>query len=175
MPRELARFHLLVLAVSACLMFLLTPALAQAGGKTKSRASSPASAGKQVFATSCVACHGLDGRGSERGPDISTRREVQRLSDDALHRIVREGVSGRGMPSFRALGDSRIQAVVRYVRTLQGRNEMAALPGDPKAGKSLFSGKGGCAQCHMVNGDGGFAASGAPGWAGAEPLDESDL
>ena len=115
--------------------------------------------GGQIFAERCASCHGLDGHGGERAPDIVARRDVQKLSDAALLRIVRKGVPGTGMPAFRSLGDSRTQAVVRHLRNLQGRGAISVLPGLPKAGKVLFFGKAACSDCHMVNGTGGYIAS----------------
>jgi cytochrome c oxidase cbb3-type subunit 3 len=115
--------------------------------------------GGQIFAARCASCHGLDGHGGERAPDIVARRDVQKLSDAALLRIVRKGVPGTGMPAFRSLGDSRTQAVVRHLRNLQGRGAISVLPGLPKAGKVLFFGKAACSDCHMVNGTGGYIAS----------------
>ena len=115
--------------------------------------------GRQTFAASCAGCHGLDGRGGERAPDIAGKREVQKLSDAVLLRIIREGVPGTGMPAFRTLGNSRIQAVVRRVRNLQGQGTTTAVKGSPEAGKNLFFGKAACSDCHMVNGVGGYIAS----------------
>lgn len=115
--------------------------------------------GQQTFATICANCHGLDGRGGERGPDIAVRPDVRQLSDAALTQIIRAGVPGTGMPGFRTLGDAGIQAVVRYLRDLQGRGATPAVPGSPEAGKTLFFGKAACSDCHMVNGAGGYAAS----------------
>src|SRR5208282_3657364 len=42
---------------------------------------------------------------------------------------------------------------------LQGKNNTAALPGNPGQGKTIFFGKAACAECHMVTGQGGFIAS----------------
>ena len=114
--------------------------------------------GARLFATTCASCHGLDGRGGERAPDIAHRQEVQRLSDAQLMGIVQEGVPGTGMPAFHSLRTSQIQALVAYLRTLQGRNKTAALPGDPERGRLAFI-KTGCSDCHMVEGSGGFLAS----------------
>ena len=115
--------------------------------------------GKQIFASSCAACHGLDGRGGERAPDIATRRGTQRLSDLKLARIVDAGVPGTGMPSFHSLGASAIKSVVSYLRTLQGGGKSASLPGNPQKGESIFFAKSGCSDCHMVGGKGGFLAA----------------
>ena len=142
--------------------------------RAQQRASSPAALlqGQQVFSSSCAGCHGLDGRGGERAPDIASKPEVQRLSSAALTRIVHDGVPGTGMPSFRLLGASRIQAVVLYVRSLQGRGEAGRLPGNPEAGKGLFFGKAGCVECHMVAGVGGFIGSDLSNYAATESAQE---
>jgi cytochrome c oxidase cbb3-type subunit III len=126
-------------------------------------------AGKQIFATTCAACHGLDGGGGERGPDISRRREVQRLPDKALLQIVREGVPATGMPAFGSLGTARIQAVVRYLRSLQGQTSAARVSGDPKRGRDLFFGPSGCSECHMVKGEGGFIGADLSSYASTQP------
>lgn len=131
-----------------CIWAGVIPALAQ-----------PAPDGGHTFASICAACHGLDGKGAERGPDIARNRDVQRLPDAALFRIIREGKPGTGMPPFRSLGDARIQALVRHLRTLQGQGAGVVLPGDPVAGKNIFWGTGECSKCHMANGEGGFIAS----------------
>jgi cytochrome c oxidase cbb3-type subunit III len=142
--------------------------------RAQQRAPSPAALlqGRQVFSSSCAGCHGLDGRGGERAPDIASKPEVQRLSSAALTRIVHDGVTGTGMPSFRLLGASRIQAVVLYVRSLQGRGEAGRLPGNSEAGKGLFFGKAGCAECHMVAGVGGFIGSDLSNYAATESAQE---
>ena len=115
--------------------------------------------GQRIFAGNCAACHGLDGQGGERGPDIANRREIQRRTDQALFRIVHDGVPGTGMPSFRALGTPAIHAVIQHLRELQNHGKREPMPGDPKNGKTLFSGKAECSSCHMVKGEGGFIAS----------------
>ncbi|PYU06434.1 MAG: hypothetical protein DMG34_06055, partial [Acidobacteria bacterium] len=37
-----------------------------------------------TFAGVCASCHGLDGRGGERGPDIVTQPDVARKTDAEL-------------------------------------------------------------------------------------------
>ena len=144
--------------------------LAQQQSAVKRGASN--AAGKRIFASTCASCHGLDGRGAERGPDISSRREIQRLSDKALLGIVEKGVPGTGMSSFRLLGATGIQAVVRHLRSLQGQSASVALPGDPTRGKTIFFGKAECSQCHMANGEGGFIASDLSNYASALAVDD---
>ncbi|MGZ4730807.1 MAG: c-type cytochrome [Terriglobales bacterium] len=155
MARKLLRFSMLMLLAYAGHVCLAPPLQAQ----QSSKAAGGAVEGKQIFITSCAACHGLDGGGGEHGPDISHRREVQRLSDKSLLQIVQGGVPGTGMPAFGSLGADQVKAVVRYLRSLQGQASAAEVSGDPKHGKAIFFGKAGCSQCHMAGGEGGFIAS----------------
>jgi cytochrome c oxidase cbb3-type subunit III len=115
--------------------------------------------GRQVFESRCAACHGLDGRGGERAPDIATRATLQRRSDAELAHIVQAGIPAGGMPGFATLDEGTLKAVVAYLRLLQGKASDAKLPGAPGNGKVIFFGKGRCAECHMVGGSGGFIAS----------------
>lgn len=118
-----------------------------------------AAQGKRTFASNCAACHGLDARGSERAPNLVDRANGPRLSDSKLFHVIQDGIPAGGMPSFRSLGISQISAIVRYLRTLEGTNKTAQLPGSPERGKELFFGKADCSHCHLVKGDGGFIAS----------------
>jgi cytochrome c oxidase cbb3-type subunit 3 len=113
--------------------------------------------GRQIFAANCAACHGLDGLGTQRAPNIVTEPRGP-LSPADILRIVSEGISGTGMPGFRYLGEARLKALVAYVRGLQGKNSLTPLPGDPGQGRQLFFGAAGCSSCHMVRGKGGFMA-----------------
>jgi cytochrome c oxidase cbb3-type subunit III len=115
--------------------------------------------GSTLFDSNCGSCHGSDGRGGEHGPDIATAADVQRLADSDLVAIATNGVPGTGMPGFDWLGKEKLTAIVRYLRTLQGRQAEIALPGNPKAGEVVFFGRARCSECHMVNGKGGFIAS----------------
>jgi cytochrome c oxidase cbb3-type subunit III len=111
---------------------------------------------RQIFESTCAACHGLDGRGGERAPDIATRPQVVQLSDAELQEVLRGGRPATGMPSFASLGANTIKALVAYVRFLQGKDAATILPGDAANGKRIFFGKGRCADCHMIQGQGGF-------------------
>jgi cytochrome c oxidase cbb3-type subunit 3 len=113
--------------------------------------------GKKIFESQCAACHGLDGHGGERGPDIATSAKTQNRSDDQLFRIVSHGIPGTGMPAFTSLSDENRKIVVSYLRLLQGKvAEEAKLAGDAGKGRNLFFGKAHCAECHSVAGSGGF-------------------
>ncbi len=126
---------------------------------------SPVDHGAQQFQSNCAGCHGADGKGGDKGPAIATLPSIVALSEVELIKIVRDGTSA-GMPSFKQLGDAQITAVVRHLRTLQGKTGVSdadALPGNAIAGRALYFGKAECSRCHMVNtagvGQGGFMAS----------------
>jgi cytochrome c oxidase cbb3-type subunit III len=154
------------------------PPVEQAASPKRSAAPA-ADTGKKLFDGNCAGCHGLDARGGEHAPDLATRPQFQRMSDQQLFGIVHDGAASLAMPAFRStLSDARISAVVRYLRSLQGRTggALRALPGDPAAGQSLFFGKAGCSECHSIvdrgSGSGGFLASDLTSYAaGREPAD----
>jgi cytochrome c oxidase cbb3-type subunit III len=112
--------------------------------------------GRQVFDSNCATCHGLDGRGGERAPNIATSPGAQQLPDAGLLRIIERGIPAGGMPAFASLGQSRIEAVASFLRTLQGKRSFTSLPGNPQTGRRIFFGKAGCSACHMIRGQGGF-------------------
>jgi cytochrome c oxidase cbb3-type subunit III len=126
--------------------------------KPASAGSGP-SQGSQLFSANCAGCHGLDGRGGQRAPDIAGNAKLQKASNSEIQKIILEGVPGTGMPGFRSLGQAKIQSLVQHIRLLQGMDSRSALPGSPKTGKVLFFGKAGCSECHMSNGTGGFLGS----------------
>jgi putative heme-binding domain-containing protein len=115
--------------------------------------------GQQAFAENCAGCHGLDGKGGERGPDIVTPQNVRGLSDSELLQILKNGIPRKSMPSFGHLGDPVLRSITSYLRTLQGNSVAATLSGNAKRGADLFFGKGDCSRCHMIHGEGGFFAS----------------
>lgn len=135
---------------------LLDPAVA---GQAATQSAQPIALGRQTFENRCAGCHGLDGRGGERAPDIARRTAAPRRSDAALAQIIRDGLPSTGMPAFSTLDDSNLRALVAYLRFLQGRTGAAKPSGNPARGKALFFGKARCAECHTLAGAGGFIAS----------------
>ncbi len=134
----------------------------QAGNISRTDTASVASDGPALFGRSCSSCHGADGRGGDRAPDIATVADVQQMSDADLLGIIRGGIPAAGMPAFGALGTEKLKALVGQLRVLQGMEGKSAavpLPGNTRAGEALFFGKAQCSTCHMVNGKGGFIAS----------------
>ena len=158
---------------------LVLVALWAAGGSVWSQATQQnlrqrvvSTRGKQTFVSTCANCHGLDGKGAERAPNLVDRANVQRLSDAQISHIIENGVPGTGMPAFHSLARSEVQAIVVYLRMLQGKDGTLKLPGDPDRGETIFSGKVGCSGCHMIAGKGGFIASDLSAYAGTHTVEE---
>jgi|SRR5258707_704556 len=128
--------------------------------------------GRQVFENRCAGCHGIDGRGGERAPDIATTAKTQPRSDSALAQIISNGIPAAGMPSFSAMDASTSRALVRYLRFLQGKTGSAALPGNPQNGKAIFFGRARCSECHLAAGAGGFIASDLSSYGRSRPIEE---
>src|SRR6267378_8518554 len=128
--------------------------------------------GRQVFENRCAGCHGIDGRGGERAPDIATSAKTQRRSDSALAQIINNGIPAAGMPAFGTLDASTSRALVKYLRFLQGKTASAALPGNPQNGKAIFFGRARCSECHLAAGAGGFIASDLSSYGRSRPVEE---
>jgi putative heme-binding domain-containing protein len=97
---------------------------------------------------------------------------VLRLSDAQISHIIENGVPGTGMPAFHSLAHPDVQAVVAYLRFLQGAKSALKLPGDPDRGETIFFGKAGCSGCHMAAGKGGFIASDLSGYAHSHAVEQ---
>jgi putative heme-binding domain-containing protein len=131
--------------------------------------SSQNESGARTFSTNCSGCHGADGHGGERAPNIATARNIVALSDEDLIAIVKKGMPGTGMPSFAFLGDQGVKDVVSHLRHLQGKTSAVQITGDPAAGRTLFFGQAECSQCHMVKGEGGYIAADLTDYANGIP------
>jgi alcohol dehydrogenase (cytochrome c) len=108
------RVHVLVAAGVWVALAATLPHRAQAVRVTAGQSVTDAAT---VFAAQCATCHGADGRGAERGPDIVTSVSAQRRPVEEIARIVRDGIPSGGMPPARLDAD-RIGALASHVRSL---------------------------------------------------------
>lgn len=108
-------------------------------------------AGRKLFEANCAACHGTDGAGGERGPNIAERSRTP----EALHDIITKGITEAGMPAFQ-FGESELGAILSFIRHLTAPAMEESVPGDAAAGAQFFFGKGNCSACHMIQGRGGI-------------------
>lgn len=141
----------LILSVSQCSFAQAKPA-----ASSESDSNSVSRSGRTAFNASCAACHGLDGRGSDKAVNIAASTRAQHLSDAQLAGIISNGVPGSGMPAFRTLTPVQVDAIVSYLRSLQGKDAARTLSGDSNRGREIFFGKGDCSSCHSIAGQGGF-------------------
>ena len=109
--------------------------------------------GNRLYLTHCSYCHGADGEGG-RGRDLTIGQFRLGGSDANLFRTIRNGIPGSEMAPVRATDDEvwRMVAFVKWLGTATGAEKAS---GDPAAGKIAYTSKGGCAACHVVNGQGG--------------------
>jgi PQQ-dependent dehydrogenase (methanol/ethanol family) len=104
------------------------------------------------FGSLCSGCHGDGGRGGERGPALVNSRSLRTRSEVQIHNLIRDGTPG-GMPSF-PLPQEQLQALARWIRSLNTPAAEVKLAGNTKSGEQFFFGKGQCSTCHMVSGRG---------------------
>ena len=139
-------------AVLTCGFALLLPAQQ---GDIENPYTSPedVAAGGRIFRSHCAACHGSNGTGG-RGSDLTTGEFHHGGSTADIVGNIAKGIPGTEMPSAFFEG-KQLWQLVAYVGSLSEHPRSTAQRGDAARGESLFDGKGGCRNCHQVNGDGG--------------------
>lgn len=108
--------------------------------------------GGRLFLASCAGCHGPDGDGVA-GVDLGRGQFRRASSDEDLIRIIRTGIPNTGMPPNN-ISEVNAGNIVAYLRTIAAETRSTSAPGDARRGQAIFEGKGGCASCHRVNGNG---------------------
>jgi putative heme-binding domain-containing protein len=111
--------------------------------------------GEKLFQAQCALCHGPKGEGG-RGPAL-TRAKLSRAPDDAaLIQILTDGIRGTEMQGAGAMSEREVRQTAAYVRSL-GKVALKPVPGDAMRGSGIYAGKGNCAGCHSIHGEGGVA------------------
>jgi PQQ-dependent dehydrogenase (methanol/ethanol family) len=114
---------------------------------------SSAPEGKALFAEQCASCHGADAQGSDRAPKLAGSRSLHGQSTEQIRGTIQHGIAAGGMPAF-PLPARQLDALAAFVRSLNTEEAGSVASGDAAAGRIFFFGKGKCASCHMVGGDG---------------------
>jgi putative heme-binding domain-containing protein len=141
------------------ILFALSAIAAMAAG-TEPKVKLPTSRadlanGEKLFQNHCALCHGLKGEGG-RGPML-TRAKLSRAPDDAaLVKVIDNGIRGTEMPGAGSMMEREIRQTAAYVRSL-GKVSQKPVPGNPARGAEIYSGKGNCATCHSIKGEGGIS------------------
>src|SRR5262245_42983579 len=73
-------------------------------------------AGRRLFEQFCSKCHGADGRGGERGPNIIARLAFR--NDRDLATLIHDGLPSAGMPGM-PLPPATSASLIAFVRQLQ--------------------------------------------------------
>ena len=80
-------------------------------------AGSDAEAGRVLYETHCLACHGEDGWG-EIAPSLAGVTFQDTATDAMIRHAIRNGREGTTMPAFQ-LTDAEIGDLISYIRTLE--------------------------------------------------------
>lgn len=125
-------------------------------------------AGAKLFSGSCGGCHGPDGGGGARGPNLVQRALWHPLADEAIFQAIRKGIPGTDMPPT-ALEDEQTWNLVAFIHNLTGPASEQKVPGDAAAGKQVYA-SAGCGGCHAIRGEGGRLAPDLSNIGGSRPL-----
>lgn len=91
------------------------------------RDSGTVTEGREIFATTCAACHGANAQG-EIGPNLTDDRWLHGGSATSIYQAIRDGITSdraliagsAGMPEWRAqLGERRVQAVTAFLLSIR--------------------------------------------------------
>ena len=75
-------------------------------------------AGQKLFKRYCAECHGPEGRGQDKAPNLHSTT-IQNASPGALFWFLKNGNLRKGMPSWSRLPDQRLWQLVSYLRSLR--------------------------------------------------------
>jgi mono/diheme cytochrome c family protein len=75
-------------------------------------------AGKKLFRRHCAECHGPEGHGQGKAPDLRSAT-VQNFPPGVLFWFLKNGNLREGMPSWSRLPDQRLWQLVAYLKTLR--------------------------------------------------------
>ena len=135
--------------VAALLAFAPCAASAQSD---HTYSSQDIAAGRKVYSSQCQLCHGQNGE-QVNGVDLRRGRFKRSVSDEDIAAVITNGVAGAGMPPFK-LQPAEITSLLAFIRAGFDPSGVAVKVGNVARGKALYAGKGNCASCHRINGDG---------------------
>ncbi|MFQ5356074.1 MAG: ethylbenzene dehydrogenase-related protein [Mariprofundaceae bacterium] len=163
-----------LLGAALAVLFMAGPAVAATGN---------ADNGKVIYEKRCIWCHGADGDGAGAAEDFlnppprnfedgqykikTTGFEDMVPNDEDIFRMVRDGMPGTAMPSWKELlSEQDMWDVVQYVKVFAGFDEetpsdqldygtqIASSPESIAKGKALFEDGDRCVECHGKTGKG---------------------
>ncbi|MEE2637018.1 MAG: c-type cytochrome [Acidobacteriota bacterium] len=108
--------------------------------------------GARLYDANCVRCHAETGD-AVAGVDLASGTYSRADSDFELMGLMRAGIPGTAMPP-NEFSSAELTGLVSYLRTMRDIDLNAVTVGDEARGRTLFTGKGACASCHRVAGEG---------------------
>lgn len=133
------------------LVLLATSVWAQEPDPISTMTAEDLARGKRLYGGHCAPCHGQTAEGG-RGPNLALPKLRRAADNQALFKVIREGVAGSEMDGAWQMTDREIWQVAAYIRSI-GSAAVEKLPGDAERGKRLYA-TAGCAACHVVQGAG---------------------
>lgn len=112
--------------------------------------------GARLYSSTCSACHGPDGD-QVSGVELKKGQFRHASSDDELAGVIQNGIPGTAMPPNN-IASGNLVALVAYLHAMRDFKTKKVALGDARNGRSLFAEKGGCVNCHRVNGKGSHIA-----------------
>ncbi len=92
--------------------------------------------GESVYAANCVACHQANGKGAGPIKPLDGSSIVTDASSAKAINILLQGAAGGAMPSWKALNDTEIAAVITYAKnTWSNKTEQMIQPADVVAAR----------------------------------------
>ncbi len=137
----------------AALALACTSAAASAQDHTYS--SADVATGVRLYGAQCQLCHGANGD-TVAGVNLRLGRFRRAVTDEDLAQVIAKGVPP-AMPGF-AFSADESRGVIAFIRAGFDPSGTAVKVGNVERGKTAFSGKGGCATCHRINGVGPLTA-----------------
>jgi cytochrome c oxidase cbb3-type subunit III len=109
--------------------------------------------GGRAYESTCANCHGPDGdviAGIDFGRGVYRRP----LSDEQIVDIIVTGIPNTPMPPTPGMSEEQALRIVAYLRSMPAARTNPAAEGDAARGRAVFEGKGGCTDCHRIDGRG---------------------
>jgi putative heme-binding domain-containing protein len=108
--------------------------------------------GSRLYDAQCTTCHGANGDGVG-GVDLRSGKFRHAVTDQDLTRIIMTGIPGTGMQAFK-LDPSELSGILAYLRNMNSFDRGSVKTGDAMRGRAVVEGKGDCARCHRIGGQG---------------------
>ncbi len=86
---------------------------------------------QQLFNEHCASCHGVDARGTAKGPGLAKNPRIAEQSIEQLRAFLERGSVSAGMPSFADLPSKDLISLARYLRIMNMGTVAGPIAGKP--------------------------------------------